>query len=101
MPAPRMNAVCCSEVAPKVEITSEGRGGSIFHIEDGRHTRFDWEFAMPPAIALVFGPGPADFESAERRAQVYDTVARELVRQKSPGGSFSVDLAHSRIEILR
>ena len=84
-----------------VEITSEGRGGSIFHLEDGQRVQFSWEFAMPPAIALVFGPGRAAFDSAERRAEVYATVGREVVRQQCPGGRFSVDLGRSMIEILR
>jgi hypothetical protein len=92
--------------AATVVLASEGRGGSIGYFEQGRRIGFSWEFAMPPALALVFGPSARAFEheapwAAGRRAEVYDTVGREVVRQQAPGGSFVVDLEAGMIEILR
>jgi hypothetical protein len=89
-----------------VEIVNNGRGGSVIYTEGEHRIDFSFEFAMLPAIALVFGPGIGAFEregawAAGRRAEIYDTVGRELVPQQAPGGAFSVDLASGIIEILK
>ena len=92
--------------SPTVEISSEGRGGSIVYLEQGHRIDFTWEFAMPPSIVLIFGPSAGAFEcdapwAAGRRAEVYDTVGREVVRQKAPDYDFAVDLATNMIDIVK
>jgi hypothetical protein len=94
------------DTGPTVEITADGRGGMIVYLEQGHRIAFSWEFAMPPSIALVFGPSAGAFDrtapwAAGRRAEVYDTVGREVVRQKAPGGDFIVDLDRNMIDVLK
>jgi hypothetical protein len=93
-------------VWPAVEITQDGRGGSIRYVEEAGAIPFTWEFEMPPAVALIFGPGPgrwdADFPwAAGRRAAVYAWVGEEVVRRQAPGGHAEVDLENARITIWR
>jgi hypothetical protein len=89
-----------------VEIETRGRGGSIAYIEGDHRVGFDWEFALPPAIALIFGPKARHWDTvvpwaAGRQAEIYDTVGAEVVRQQVPGGRFTADLAEGVLEILR
>jgi hypothetical protein len=84
-----------------VVIEQSGRGGSIFYREGENTARFSWEFAMPPAIALLFGPSPWPGWAAGRQAEIYAAVGAEVVRQKAPGGRFTMDLDAGMMEVLR
>jgi hypothetical protein len=89
-----------------VEIEQSGNGGAIIYREGENSVRFGWEFAMPPAIALLFGPSALRWShfgawATGRQAEVFATVGAEVVRQKSPGGDFTADLDTGMIEILR
>src|SRR5512143_403610 len=90
---------------PRVEVTTSGRGGSLVYHEGGRRIDFSWEVAMPPAIALIFGPPAAGWDAAfpwaaGRQEEIYQFVAAEVVRQQVPGGSCSIDLDGGVLEIL-
>ena len=91
---------------PQVEIVTSGRGGAIVYREGDHTVDFGWEFAMPPALALLFGPSAIQWAHAMpwaigRRAEIFDTVGREVVRQQVPDGEFIVDLDTGIIQINR
>jgi hypothetical protein len=67
---------------------------------------FAWEFALPPAIALIFGPGAAAWNgaypwAAGRQAEVFAFVGAEVVRQKAAGYFTEVDLDAGTMSVLR
>jgi hypothetical protein len=89
---------------PQVEIITSGGGGSIVYREGSHTVDFGWEFAMPPAVALLFGPSALQWQhtmpwAADRRAEIFATVGEEVVRQKAPDGEFIVDLDTGIIQI--
>ncbi len=89
----------------QVEITTRGRGGSIFYREGNNTARFDWEFALPPALALIFGHTAQHWDAnypwaAGRQEEVYNFVAEEVVRQKAPDCGHELDLATGTLTIL-
>lgn len=87
-----------------VVIQQDGRGGAILYTEPGVELHFSWEFAMPPSIALVFGPlGWRELASAsfERKTAIFHRVASEVVRQRAPGGSYDLDETAGIAEIRR
>ena len=91
---------------PQVEIVTSGRGGSIVYREGSHTVDFSWEFAMPPALTLLFGPSAGQWAhamswAAGRRAEIFDTVGKEVVRQQAPSGEFIVDLDTGIIQINR
>lgn len=88
-----------------VEIVQTGCGGSIVYREGENHIDFGWEFANPPAMALVFGPSARLMDKkypwATGRCEViYNAVGTEVVRQKVEGGSYTVDLESGIIHVL-
>jgi hypothetical protein len=92
-------------VSSRVEISSSGRAGSISYHEGPHTASFDWEFALPPALALVSGPGAKLWDhrypwAAGRQGEVYEVVAREVVRQQAPECRFKLDLAEGVITVL-
>jgi len=91
--------------APVVEITTSGRGGQIIYREGAHAITFDWEFAMSPALALVYGPRRADWDAtyswaAGRQASVYDFVGKEIVRLQAPDRRFEYDLEEGTLTIV-
>ncbi len=87
-----------------VVIHQDGNGGAILYTEGGVELRFSWEFAMPPSIALVFGPmhwGELSFAPAEQKAAIFHRVASEVVRQRAAGGSYELDLVQGIADIRR
>ena len=93
-------------VPHSVEIEQSGNGGAIIYREGDNTVRFGWEFAMPPAIALLFGPSALQWShypawATGRQAEIFAAVGNEVVRQKAQGGDFTVDLDTGIIEVLR
>ncbi len=91
--------------APIVHITITGRGGGITYREGDHRIEFDWEFAMSPAVALIWGPQRAEWDgqypwARGRQAAIYDIVGAEIVRQKASGGAFEYDLELGHLTIL-
>lgn len=89
-----------------VEIEQSGRGGSIYYREDENSITFGWEFAMPPALALIFGPTSQVWDSAHpwavgRQREIYEFVGAEVVRQKAPGYFFDYDVESGLMSILK
>jgi hypothetical protein len=90
---------------PRVEISDGGRAGTITYRE-GLHTAsFDWEFAISPALAIINGPGAAHWDrlcpwAAGRQEEIFEHVAREVVRQKAAGCRPEIDLATGTITLL-
>lgn len=89
-----------------VEIDQSGRGGSIYYREGPNTITFDWEFALPPAIVLIFGPNAKGWDAsvpwaAGRQAAIYERVGADVVVMQVEGGSHVVDLDAGVIEILR
>jgi hypothetical protein len=90
---------------PTVEIETSGRGGSIYYREGEQVIRFDWEFALPPAIVLIFGREAKYWDvafpwAAGRQAAIYDFVGAEVVRQKAASARFDANLDSGILEIL-
>jgi hypothetical protein len=87
-----------------VEITTSGRGGTITYHEPPHSLQFSWEFAMPPALALIFGPSATSWAQAApwaagRQEEIIAALAREVARQKAPGRGFRFDADTGIIEI--
>lgn len=90
---------------PAVEITTSGRGGSILYVEGDKSINFDWEFALPPALALIFGPTAQHWDpnfpwASGRQEEIYTIVAEEVVRQKAPDYGFEIDLDTGTLTII-
>lgn len=88
----------------RVEITQSGRGGTILYHEGENSLTFHWEFGGGDAIALLFGPASAHWTAwapwaPDRQAEIFEFVARDVVRQKAPGRSWSMNLDSGVIEI--
>jgi hypothetical protein len=90
----------------EVIVKESGRGGSIYYREGDQSIPFDWEFALPPTLALIWGPKAADWDrsfpwAAGRQQAVYDLVGAEVVRQKASGCHFNYDLEAGTLDIIR
>jgi hypothetical protein len=90
---------------PTVDITITGRGGGITYHEDDHRIEFDWEFAMSPAVALIWGPKRAEWDTTYpwaigRQLAIYEFVGAEVVRQKASSGAFEYDLELGHLTIL-
>ena len=93
------------DVAPVVEITSMGRGASIRYREGTNQIPFDLEFAMSPAVALMWGPKQQEWDARYpwaigRQDAIYTFVGAEVVRQKAPGCGCVFDAASGELTIL-
>lgn len=93
------------EDQPSVEINTSGRGGSIYFREGINTASFSWEFAMSPALALIFGTPQQHWAAqypwaGERQVEIYDFVAREAARQKAKGSAYEIDLELGIITIF-
>ena len=87
-----------------VEIQSSGPGGTITYHEPPHSLTFHWEFAMSPALALIWGPSAASWDkvapwAAGRCEEIVAAVGGEVVRQKAPGRGVSFDPATGIVEI--
>lgn len=88
-----------------VDITISGRGGGITYREGDHRIEFDWEFAMSPAVVLIWGPKRVEWDgqypwASGRQPAIYDVVGAEVIRQKAPGGAFEYDLELGHLTIL-
>jgi hypothetical protein len=89
---------------PEVTIEQTGRGGSIYYREGENTIVFDWEFGGS-ALALLFGVDTEHWDARYpwaigRQAEIYDFVAKEVVRQQASGHRYKIDLASGDITIL-
>jgi hypothetical protein len=91
---------------PTLEITQDGRGGGMDYREGNHSIHFSWEFAMSPALALIFGPSTEGWDknfpwAARRQVEVFNFVAEDVVRQKAEGCPFEVELSTGTITIMQ
>lgn len=90
----------------QVVITQEGRGGSIRYNEGDRTVVFSWEFALPPTLALIFGPPSARWDvhypwAAGRQQEIFDRVGTAVLKREAPSCYYSVNLVTGMIDIIR
>jgi hypothetical protein len=88
-----------------VKVAQSGRGGTIDYVElDGRLS-FDWEFGGAGAVALIFVPTTAQWEtgpqwSRGRREQILKRMTEAVIRQQAQGCVAEFD-GHSTINICQ
>jgi len=90
---------------PRVDISNGGRAGTITYSEGLHSVSFDWEFAMSPALAVITGPDSRAWEqlggwAAGRQEEIFEHVAREVIRQKATGHTPEIDLEGGTITVL-
>ena len=90
---------------PTVEISQSGRGGSIYYREGDNTISFGWEFALSPALALIFGTETKHWEhqhpwAAGRQKEIFEFVAEEVIRQKAPGSDYESEPATGSLTII-
>jgi hypothetical protein len=88
----------------EVTISQKFRGGSIFYREGDKEVPFEWEFGGS-VVALIWGTKGQDWDrchpwAAGRQPEVYDFVAKEVIRQKAPTSNFEIDLTAGMITVL-
>src|SRR5437762_3099070 len=74
----------------EVEIVSHGRAGLIHYREGAQVHTFDWEFGGAGVVVTIYVPTPAAWDAKVpwakgRRAEILDTLAREVCRQRCSG----------------
>jgi hypothetical protein len=89
-----------------VEITQSGRGGSIYYREGESSVPFDWEFALSPVLAEIWGTKAKIWDqthpwAAGRQAEIFDFVAKEVVRQKTNDCAFEIDIYEGTIAVFQ
>jgi hypothetical protein len=93
-------------VKATVEITQNGRGGSVYYREGGNSIAFDWEFALSPVLAEIWGTKAKNWDqshpwAAGRQGEIFDFVAQEVVRQKTDDCAFENDLYEGTITVFQ
>ena len=89
----------------EVSISGGGRAGSISYREGVEAALFGSEFGGGPVLASIWGTKKRDWNSSYpwalgRQAEIYDFVAKEVVRQKAPNSGYEIELESGRIDIL-
>src|SRR5215468_4041512 len=81
-----------------VEIEDGGRAGSIIYREGANEIISDWEFGADDVIAII--TTPPDWSTLpwaeQRRKEIMERIAHEVIRQKAPGGVADIG-RHSHI----
>lgn len=77
-------------LAGNVKVHTSGRCGQLTLTLGQTTATFDWEYGGGNCIASVFVPTEEEWTSMDHlreypRAEVLDTLARELIRQQCPG----------------
>jgi hypothetical protein len=89
---------------PEVTISQGSRVGSLSYRESDNELLFDWEIGGS-VVALIWGTKRNDWDSrhpwaAGRQPEIYNFVAKEVIRQKAPTSSFNIELESGTITIL-
>lgn len=79
-----------------VTITAHGRSGQVVYREAGGELSFDWELGGGDVVASVRVGTEAEWRAmhgwaAGRRAEILRVVAAEVIRQRAPACTASVD----------
>ncbi len=72
-----------------VECKPSGRDGYFFYHEDSREIPFCWEYGGGDTVVIVRIDEPAKFGlrypwAIERKVEILERVAQEVVRQRAP-----------------
>jgi hypothetical protein len=73
-----------------VECKPSGREGYIFYHEGTQEIPFYWEYGGGDVIAIVRFVEPDKF-AIERRREILERVAQELIRQQAPASRSEID----------
>jgi hypothetical protein len=93
------------EIPHSEVIISQGfRGGTLSYREGDHEAPFDWEFCGRAAV-IVWGTKKRTWDvchpwAAGRQSEIYDFVAKEVIRQKAPTSNFKIDLESGTMTIL-
>ena len=73
----------------RVEISQEGRGGSVVYYEGSNAISCWWEFGGAGVVAIIYIGDAAEWEkrfawAAERRLEITERIADEIVRRRAP-----------------
>jgi hypothetical protein len=87
----------------EVTISEKFRGGSISYREGDKEIPFEWEFGGS-VLALIWGTKRLDWDrcypwATGRQPDIYDFIAKEVIRQKAPSSKSEIDLASGTITI--
>jgi hypothetical protein len=79
-----------------VEVVENGRSGSVAYCENARCISFDWEFGGGDTVAIIWTESSAVWSTrhpwaVERRREILERVAHEVVRQKAPTCRADID----------
>lgn len=80
----------------RVDIAERGRAGSVTYVESAGHVEFSWEFGGGDTVAILYFEDEATWRTkhpwtAERRAEILQRVADEVIRQKAPSCRAEID----------
>jgi hypothetical protein len=84
-----------AKFGPVVEYTQDGRGGSIFYMEEDVKITFDWEFAGGNAVVIILIPEEKYWENAtktplSRRIEILSNLSRQVIKDQAPGCDFII-----------
>jgi hypothetical protein len=87
-----------------VEILEGGRSGSIGYEEPAGLISFYWEFGGGKTVVIIWVDDLASWKTrypwaAERRREIMERVAREVIRQKAPSCTADIDESSGYIHI--
>jgi hypothetical protein len=79
-----------------VEVTASGRSGSVDYHEDAGSISFYWEFGGGDTVAIIWIEDLATWSTrhpwaVERRREILERVAHEVLRQKAPTCRADID----------
>lgn len=82
----------------EIKVSQEGRGGTVFYVEDEKELPFDWEFST--IGAYIFVPTPESWDvfceshkmelAKGRRQEILETTGREICRRQTFNGTFQI-----------
>ena len=87
-----------------VEVTASGRSGSVNYHEPSGCISFYWEFGGGDTVATIWVEDSGLWRTRhpwaiERRREILERVANEVVRQKAPTCRAYIDEGHGYIYI--
>jgi hypothetical protein len=87
-----------------IEIKSTGRSGTVEYREEAGSLSFYWEFGGGDAVASISVGDLAKWTAAypwaiDRRREILERVAQEVIRQKAPNCRADIDDAGGYIDI--
>jgi hypothetical protein len=88
----------------EVTISKMSRAGSLSYREGNNEVPFRWELGGT-SVAFIWGTKKHVWDvqhpwAAGRQSEIYDSVAKEVIRQKSANCGFRIDLDGGTITIL-